>query len=126
MLGYTREELKGKTWQDITPAEDIELTQNKLDSLFQGKNDLTRFNKRYTHKNGSYIWADISIATHRDIHRKPLFFITTIIDITERTKMEEKLRENERKLRESARNGASGFMDLEREDGGCGMVGGSL
>ncbi len=100
MLGYTREELKGKTWQDITPAEDIELTQNKLDSLFQGKNDLTRFNKRYTHKNGSYIWADISIATHRDIHRKPLFFITTIIDITERTKMEEKLRENERKLRE--------------------------
>jgi len=100
MLGYTREELINKKWQDITPVDDIETTQNLLDLLLQGREDSVRFNKRYIHKNGSYIWADISVAIQRDIDRQPLFFITTVIDITERKKMEETLQENERKLRE--------------------------
>jgi PAS domain S-box-containing protein len=89
MLGYTKEELKNKRWQDVTPADDIEITQNILDSLLQGKKDSARFNKRYMHKNGSYIWADVSVVMHRNADRKPLFFITTIIDITERKQAEE-------------------------------------
>ena len=99
MLGYTKEEIKNKRWQDVTPANDIEATQKIVDSLLQGKEDSARFNKRYTHKNGSYIWADISVAIHRDADRNPLFFITTVIDITERKRVEEALRESEEKFR---------------------------
>ncbi|MDP2853335.1 MAG: PAS domain S-box protein [Smithellaceae bacterium] len=99
MLGYTKEEIKNKRWQDVTPADDIETTQKFVDSLLQGKEDSARFNKRYTHKNGSYIWADTSVAMHRDANRNPLFFITTIIDITERKQAEEALRESEEKFR---------------------------
>ena len=100
MLGYTREELINKKWQDITPADDIETTQNMLDLLLQGRKDSVRFNKRYIHKNGSYIWGDVSVAMQRDSNHQPLFFITTAIDISERKKTEEALRESERKLRE--------------------------
>ncbi|KAF0159422.1 MAG: PAS/PAC sensor hybrid histidine kinase [Syntrophaceae bacterium] len=99
MLGYTKEELKNKKWQDVTPADGIEATQKIVDSLLQGKEDSARFNKRYTHKNGSYIWTDVSVVVHRDADRNPLYFITTIIDITERKRTEEALRESEEKFR---------------------------
>jgi PAS domain S-box-containing protein len=92
MLGYTREELKGKKWQDITAPDEIETTQKISDMLLQGRKDSIRLNKRYVHKNGSYVWADVSIVAHRDFDRKPLFFITTILDITEHKKTEEKMR----------------------------------
>ena len=91
MLGYTQKELRNKRWQDITPAEDIEPTQALLESLLQGRKDSVRFNKRYIHKNGSHIWGDVSTAIHRDTDRKPLFFITTVIDITEKKKGEDML-----------------------------------
>jgi PAS domain S-box-containing protein len=98
MLGYTKEELKDKKWQEITPAEDIEATQKHLDPLLQGRGNSARFNKRYIHKNGSYIWADVSVVMHRDSNGQPLFFITTIIDITERKRAEDTLRDSERRL----------------------------
>jgi PAS domain S-box-containing protein len=91
MLGYTQEELKGKKWQDITPPDEFETTQEALDSLLQSEKDSVRFNKRYIHKNGAYIWADVNVVVHRDFDRKPLFLITTIIDITERKNAEEKV-----------------------------------
>lgn len=98
MLGYTQEELRNKKWQEITHAEDIEATQKQIDPLLQGRKDSARFNKRYIHKNGSYIWADVSVAMHRDINRQPLFFITTAIDITERKRLEIQARERTAEL----------------------------
>ncbi len=47
-----------------------------------------RFTKRYLHKNGSIVWADVSVAIWRDDEGKPLHFITTVVDITERMKAE--------------------------------------
>jgi PAS domain S-box-containing protein len=101
LLGYSREELQGKKWQDITPSDEIEATQKFLDSLLNGTKDSIRFNKRYIHKNGSFIYADVSTVINRDNMRKPLFFITTVIDITERKLAEDELRESERKLKEA-------------------------
>jgi PAS domain S-box-containing protein len=95
MLGYSSDELKNKKWQDITPAEDIESTQLLMDQLLQGRKDEIRFSKRYVHKNGSHVWGDVSVAIHRDVDRKPLFFITTIVDITEHKLAEKMLLERD-------------------------------
>ena len=92
MLGYSREELKNKKWQELTPPDEIEAIQKKLDQLLQGQKDSVRFIKRYIHKNGSFIWADVACAIHRDRDHHPMFFITTAIDITESRKDEEKVR----------------------------------
>ena len=98
-LGYTRKELNEKRWQDITPAEDIEATEQIIAPLLKGGKDSARFEKRYIHKNGALLWADASVAMHRDESATPLYFVTTIVDITERKRAEEKLRESEEFLR---------------------------
>jgi PAS domain S-box-containing protein len=91
MLGYTIEELKNKKWQDLTPSEDLESISKVINSLIQGEKNDARFNKRYIHKNGSYIWSDISVSLRRDQLGQPLHFITTVIDITQQKKAEEQL-----------------------------------
>lgn len=92
MLGYTRDELTQRTWQSLTPPEEVETVQTYLDeSLASGANS-TRFTKRYIHKNGSIIWADVSVALRRDSSGNPLDFIKTIVDITAQKQAEEALR----------------------------------
>jgi PAS domain S-box-containing protein len=91
MLGYSQEELKTRKWQEITHPDDIELTQNAINALISGEKESVRFNKRYLHKNSSVVWTDISTALRRDKDSQPLYFMTTINDITERVQAEEAL-----------------------------------
>ena len=92
MLGYTRDELEGKKWQDLTPSEEIEPIQEQLAPLLAGEKDSLRFSKRYLHKEGSMVWADVSVAIKRDQTGLPQHFITTVVDITDRKHAEDELR----------------------------------
>jgi two-component system sensor histidine kinase EvgS len=87
-LGYSQDELKGKKWQDLTPAEDIEKIEKRVGPLLAGEKRADRFEKRYIHKNGTLLWADVSVAMWRDDKGNPLYFITTVVDITERKNIE--------------------------------------
>ncbi len=92
ILGYTRvAELNKKSWQSITPRDEITQTQEKLDKLLSGKSKSVRFNKHYLKKDGSLISADVSIAIRREAGGKPLYFITTVVDITAQKKAEQAL-----------------------------------
>jgi PAS domain S-box-containing protein len=99
MLGYSPEELQKIRWQDISHPEDVGSTQKEVDSLVSGQKSAARFTKRYLHKNGSVVWADVSTSLRRDGQGKPLYFMTTVIDITARKQAEESLRDSETRLR---------------------------
>jgi PAS domain S-box-containing protein len=99
MLGYSKQELENKKWQDITPSEDIEITQQQIDTLIRGEKNETRFNKRFIHKNGMLIWVDVSSAVKRDKQNNPLYFITTVIDISDQVKAKTALRKSEETAR---------------------------
>ncbi|MCU0580032.1 MAG: PAS domain S-box protein, partial [Desulfobacterota bacterium] len=99
MLGYGPEELAHKTWQELTPGEEIAPITAILDSLLRGEKKSVRFEKRYIHKNGSEVWADVSTALDRDQDGKPLCFLTTVVDITERRRAEALLHESEMRYR---------------------------
>jgi PAS domain S-box-containing protein len=91
MLGYTQAELQGKTWMEISHPDDVKLTQNALDPLLADKKESLRIEKRYLRKDGSVVWADVSTFLRRDGQCKPLYFITSVVDITERKRAEEQL-----------------------------------
>lgn len=93
MLGYSESELAHKTWQELTPPEEIAVTEALLKPLLRGEKDALRFEKRYLHKDGSLVWTDVSTVMHRDSAGTPLYFITTVVNITERKAAEDALRQ---------------------------------
>ncbi len=99
MLGYNPDELKTKKWQDLTPLNEISISQKYIDLMLNGEIDSVRFEKRFICKNMSTIWTDLSVKLLKDKNSNPLYFITTIVDITEQKQAEILLRESEEKYR---------------------------
>ncbi|MDA3935700.1 MAG: PAS domain S-box protein [Actinomycetota bacterium] len=92
MLGYTREELAdGATWQQLTHPDDVEKSTRVVADLLAGTVSTARFTKRYVHKDGSIIWGDVNTALRRDAKGGPEYFMTSILDITERKHAEDEL-----------------------------------
>ncbi|MDD8027530.1 MAG: PAS domain S-box protein [Acidobacteriota bacterium] len=94
MLDYTVEELENRNWRDITHPDDIEMNQQALEPVLAGEKGSARFVKRYLRKDGSFVWGDVNTSLRRSPDGAPLYFLTTIIDITERVKAEEELNQS--------------------------------
>ena len=101
ILGYSSEELDVINWQRLTHPDDLARDQANLRSMLSGEYQSKRWEKRYINKNGKIVWVDISSILQRDSDGNPLYFITSIQDITERKQVEEALIESENLLRES-------------------------
>ena len=99
LLGYSKEEISKLKWPQITHPEDAENDQKITNSIIAGEKTLARWEKRYIHKSGSIVWVDISTTLQKDKEGKPLYFITTINDITAWKRSEEALRESEEHFR---------------------------
>jgi PAS domain S-box-containing protein len=118
MLGYSTEELQARKWQELTYPDDIEATHKALDPLLSGEKDSARFEKRYIHKNGPIIWADVSTTLRKDVNGKPLYFMTAVIDISQRKQTEFKLSEQIAELQRwhnITLDRESRILDLKRE-----------
>jgi PAS domain S-box-containing protein len=89
IVGYSSEELENLKWQNITHPDDIENDEKIINSILSGEKTSVRWEKRYIHKNGNVIWVDISTTLQRDKKGNPLYFITTINDLTKRKQDEE-------------------------------------
>ena len=99
MLGYSENELKNKKWQEITHPDDIEIIEKQTAEIISGKIDSMHITKRYIKKDGAILWADLQTSIRRDPDGKPLYFITSIIDITDRMNMQISLQQSEEKYR---------------------------
>ena len=91
LVGYSEEELSTIDWRDITHPDDIDESQRVLSTLIAGENDHARYQKRYIHKSGKIVWADVSAFLQKDKKGKPLFIVTSNNDITERKRAYEAL-----------------------------------
>ena len=91
MLGYTEEEFRRLTFEDITHPDDREISRRNLEALVAGEVQSYRLEKRYLRKDGSILWGDLSISTTRDASGQHAATIGVIADITERKRAEEAL-----------------------------------
>lgn len=82
MLGYAKEELVGKTVQDITHPDDYELGSQDRAQLAHGAVQTRVSEKRFMRKDGSVMWARRSISAARDDVGTPQYLIEVVEDIT--------------------------------------------
>jgi PAS domain S-box-containing protein len=82
IFGYTKEELVNKSFQDITHPSDVTKGFESLKLLKKGKLENYQIEKRYIHKNGSVVYAILTVTSIRDINGKVNHLLTQISDIT--------------------------------------------
>jgi PAS domain S-box-containing protein len=96
MLGYEEKELQHMTFRDITHKDDIEIGNKVIKRLIDGEETRhERLEKRYVRKDGTIIDTSLTTSLIRDISGAPQYFFTQIVDITERKRGEDKLRETQ-------------------------------
>ena len=122
MLGYSQEELSALNWREITPAEDIPPTEKIVAELTRGVRDSARFEKRYLRKDGGVLWADVNVTAKRGPGGGLLYFLTTILDITERRQLEAGLRQEEARYKELFENISSAVAVYKPVDDGSDFV----
>src|SRR5215216_5448810 len=93
IVGYSREELLEKTFQDITHPDDLDADLEKVHQLLAGKIETYSMEKRYVKKDGSIVWVNLTGSLVREPSGDPKYFIAVIEDITERKQAEEALQE---------------------------------
>lgn len=99
LIGYTMEELSLKKFAEVTHPDDLALSNAYLQDVLEGKKSEVEFEKRYIHKNGNVVWTSISTFLQRDDDGKPLYFFSSIIDVTARKMAETRLLESEELFR---------------------------
>jgi PAS domain S-box-containing protein len=91
MVGYTREELKAGRirWDRMTPPEHRQLDERAIAEL-QARGVSTPYEKEFLRKDGSRLPIIIGAATYGDARQDGIAFV---LDITERRRAEEQLRQ---------------------------------
>jgi diguanylate cyclase (GGDEF)-like protein/PAS domain S-box-containing protein len=80
-LGYTKDELLTKTFQEITYTQDLQSDLTHANELRTGAVESFSINKRYIHKNGFLIWANLTATVVRDENGDVKYYIAIIKDI---------------------------------------------
>jgi PAS domain S-box-containing protein len=101
IVGYTAEELAGKTFQDITHPDDIAVDLAERQRMLSGAISSFSMEKRYIRKDGSPIWINLTVGGARKENGTLDYFISVVEDITRRKEAEEERLRVEAKLRES-------------------------
>ncbi len=99
IFGYSREELLQKSMQEITHPDDLEEDEAQTSRLACGRIDHYSMEKRYIHKEGHIVWANLTGSLQHDDEGNPLYFINVVEDISRRKRMEQDLKESEEKFR---------------------------
>jgi PAS domain S-box-containing protein len=92
ILGYSAEELAGKTVKEVSYAADRQVTDAERMRMRDGELESVHFEKRYLRKDGATVWVDLTIALVRDAEGLPLYEIAVFDDITERKQADAALR----------------------------------
>ncbi|MGC1644972.1 MAG: PAS domain S-box protein [Candidatus Sulfotelmatobacter sp.] len=117
LIGYTEEELLGKTVQSITHPEDWAMFSQRLEQALATGGSFQGTQKRCLHKSGQIRWGECSASLIRD-HGKPQYFVAEVLDVTDRKRAEQTLRESEARFRLVA-NSAPALIWMAGTDKQC-------
>ncbi len=98
MFGYTRAELTRMKWADLSHPDDMAANLAQFNRVMNGEIDGYTLDKRFIHKDGHIVFTHLAVQCLRRPDRSVDFFMSVFLDISDRKRAEEKLRESEHLL----------------------------
>ncbi len=92
IVGYTIEEMKHLTFQEIIHPGDLQDDLNNMQRLLDGEINEFSMEKRYCHKDGSLVWVNLTVFPMLGIGETQNYHVAVVVDITDVIKAEEEKR----------------------------------
>jgi PAS domain S-box-containing protein len=92
LIGYAPHEVLDLDFQSITHPDDLDADLEQLERLIAGDISSYRMDKRYFRKDGSVLWAHLSVSMVTDAAARPGYFISQIQDLTAQREAEGRYR----------------------------------
>ena len=89
MLGYAEGELLARTVREISHPHDVDTTHELVARLRQGAIPSFKAEKRYVRKDGTVVWAGLTVALKRDRNGRKLYDVSIVEDISARKEAEQ-------------------------------------
>ena len=99
MLGYTEDELIGRSFLDIVHPDDRENCAALGRSLIHGSAPQIQLEERFLRKSGDALWVSVNVGPIRDADGNILYTLGIIENIDERRKFAQALLDSETRLR---------------------------
>jgi len=99
MIGYSRDELKGKSVYDILHQDDIQKGKDLDQQLREGKLGSFSMENRYFNKFGEIIWANVTVSPLWKPDERPTAQIAIAEDITPKKQAQEQIRKSEARFK---------------------------
>lgn len=111
ITGYSKKELLHMNSVEMTHPDDIAVSQSFTQKALEGKIENYEIEKKYLHRNGHYIWCLLSVSLIRNENNLPQYFISQILDITDRKEFENSLHDAQDRYSRLIDATCDGFWD---------------
>ncbi|MBF0528808.1 MAG: PAS domain S-box protein [Deltaproteobacteria bacterium] len=88
LLGYSDEELHGKTFKEVTHPDDLAISLQYFNELKSGQTDYVWYEKRYLRRDGVTIWCLTSVSAVRRSNGELIHLVSMVQDISARKQAE--------------------------------------
>ncbi|MFL5274876.1 MAG: PAS domain S-box protein [Myxococcales bacterium] len=92
ILGYSREEMLTRSWQDLTHPEDLSPDRHSYAHMLSSHASYSK-EKRYVRKDGQPIWVNLTVAPLWPTGAEPTSHVSVMEDITGKKRLEEQFRQ---------------------------------
>jgi PAS domain S-box-containing protein len=100
MLGRTPDELGRLSAPDLIHPDDVDATRMQVMAALSGCcSDTIAGESRYLHADGRVVWGAYQSSLVRDAEGVPRYFVSQVVDVTERKLAEDAVRESEARYR---------------------------
>ena len=92
LIGLSRDEFIGRSVFTFTHAEDDPANWLQMEEMLAGSIDHLHMEKAFQRTDGNPVWTDFTLSLVRDPHGGPAFIVGIAHDVTERRRLQDRLR----------------------------------